>query len=114
MSPDGRSGWYAVNPDGSRISGDVVREAPPEGSTIRLMGEHMVEVPLWWDGLIFDAPEDLAREWQVSAQLVSDLVAWASDWHEHAGEPEHDRRAAELVHRLTREMGARYRFVFER
>ena len=114
MSPDGDAGWFAFNPDGSRFSEDDVWEAPPEGSTIRLMGEHTVEVPLWWDGDIFDTPADLVREWNLSAQLVSDLVAWAADWHQHSREPEHDRRAVELVHRLNQELGAHYRFVFKR
>jgi hypothetical protein len=64
MSPDGTSGWYVFNPDGSWIGGDEEPwEAPPEGSTIRLMGEDSVDVPLWSeDGLMFAGFEELVRE----------------------------------------------------
>lgn len=115
LSPDGGSGWYAFAPDGKRVEDDDEPwRAPPEGSTIRLMGEDSVDVPLWDDeGLMFDAPDEVTRELGVSADLVADLVAWAGEWQARSGEPDHDAAAAVLVRRLDRELDFRYTFVYK-
>jgi hypothetical protein len=115
LSPDGRSGWYAFNLDGSRFDDDEEPwRAPPNGSTIRLMGEHTVDVPLWSDdGLMFNDPDELVRQLGVSADLAADIVAWADAWHSRSGEPDHDAAAATLVRRLNEELVERYSFVYK-
>jgi hypothetical protein len=115
MSPDGRAGWYAYRPDGSRISGENERASKtlPDGSVVRLMGEHSVTVPLWSErGLMFSEPENLMRELGVSPALAADLEAWANAWQTHAGEPAHDAEAAALVRRLKRETEYRFRVLY--
>lgn len=116
MSPDGQVGWFAFEPDGSRIGyGDDAWLPPADGSMIRLMGEHTVTVPLWDDeGLMFAESEELVRELGVSPGLASDLAAWADAWHTEAGQPRHDAEAAQLVQRLEAELDHRYRIVFHR
>lgn len=115
LSPDGSVGWYAYNPDGSRIGGDDDPWEPPrEGSTIRLMGEHCVEIPLWGeDGLLFSGAEELVEHWDLSADLVSDLREWADAWLDHSEEPSHDDAAVRLVRRLADELDHRYDIVFK-
>lgn len=82
--------------------------------TVRLMGEHTVEVPLWRDGgLMFAAPESLISHLGVSAELAADLVTWADAWLTRSGEPDHDAEAAALIRRLREEIGHRYNFVYQ-
>jgi hypothetical protein len=114
LSPDGRFGWYALNPDGSRIEeNDEPWSAPPNGSTIRFMGEHTVDVPLWSeDGLMFNDSDELVRELGVSPDLAADIVAWAVAWPSLSGDPAHDAAAARLVRRLNNELAHRFTFVY--
>jgi hypothetical protein len=115
LSPDGRSGWYAFNPDGSRIDEDEEPwRAPPNGSTIRLMGEDTVDVPLWSeDGLMFNDSDELIREFGVSVDLAADIMAWAVAWQSRSGNPDLDAAAATLVRRLNEELAHRYRIVYK-
>lgn len=116
LSPDGTAGWYAYLPDGSRIpASDDAWEAPPDGTVIRLMGEHTVPVPLWdQDGLMFGEPEELIRELGVSGALAGDLQDWAERWHTESRQPQHDADAMALLDRLRVELGDRWVFVFHR
>nr|WP_300047475.1 hypothetical protein [uncultured Nocardioides sp.] len=82
--------------------------------TVRLMGEHTVEVPLWSErGLMFAAPESVVSHLGVSTELATDLAAWADAWHTRSGEPDHDAEAAALIRRLREETGRRYNFVYQ-
>jgi hypothetical protein len=112
MSPDGKSGWYAFPPEGYVPPKDEPWIPPPGGSVIRLMGEHTVEVPLWFEGLLFDDREELESHFSVSEGLVTDLVAWAAAWDNGDHGAELDRGAASLVRRLNDELGNRYTFVY--
>ena len=116
LSPDGRSGWYAFAQDGSRIEDkDDAWSAPPEGSTIRFMGEHTVEVPLWDDnGLIFDTGEEMIREFGVGIDLAAEIMAWADQWHTRSGQPDHDAAGEALARRLQQELANRYTVVYKR
>ncbi len=87
-------------------------QPPAEGSMIRLMGEHTVEVPLWCDGLLFDDRAELESHFGVSEPLATDLVAWAAAWEDGHHGAELDREAARLVRRLNHELGYRYTFVY--
>ena len=115
FSPDGASGWIAMSPEGYRVDNEEETcERPREGSLIRLMGEHEVDVPLWGeDGLIFNDGDELAREWGVSAALVADIVAWGIAWQTAAGQADHNAEGARLVLRLDREVDHRFRIVFK-
>lgn len=115
LSPDGRTGWFAYHPSGSRgHSDDEAWQAPPEHSTIRLMGEDSVDVPLWdEEGLMFSNVDELQRELGVSAELADDLVSWGRAWQTRSGESNHDSEAAILVRRLNRELNYRYQFVYK-
>jgi hypothetical protein len=100
LSEDGRTGWYAHEPDGSRLGGkDEPWLPPPPGSVIKLMGEYTVEVPLRsdQDGLMFSDTKELIAEFGVSRQLADDLASWGIGWETRAGQPEHDAEAARLV-----------------
>jgi len=113
LSPDGKSGWYAFNPDGSRFEDDdEAWSAPSKGSTIRFMGEHSVDVPLWDEnGLMFDTGEELIRELGVSVDLATEIVAWADQWQARSGEPGHDAAGKALARRLQQELSDRYRVI---
>ena len=113
MSPDGKSGWYAFPPEGVVPAEDEPWVPPAEGSTIRLMGEHTVEVPLWYDGLLFGDRAELESHFSVSEALATDLVAWAAAWEDGNHGAELDREAASLVRRLGHELGYRYTFVYQ-
>lgn len=115
MSPDERSGWYATRQDGSSWEDDVDEAwaPPPEGTTIRLMGDEDVDVPLWAGELMFNDAEELIAALEVSPELAADLVGWARRWHTRSGQPDHDAEAAALVRLLSRELGHRYHFVFK-
>ena len=116
LSPDGRSGWYAFRQDGSRIEDDDdAWSAPPDGSTIRFMGEHSVDVPLWDDnGLIFDTGEEMIREFGVSIHLAAEIVTWTDQWQTRSSEPEHDAAGEALARRLQQELADRYTIVYKR
>ncbi len=89
-------------------------DLPREGSLIRLMGEHEVDVPLWGEGgLIFSDGDELAREWGVSAALVADIVAWGIAWQTSSGQPDHDAEGVRLVRRLDYELNHRFRIVYK-
>jgi DNA-binding transcriptional LysR family regulator len=114
-SDEGHAGWFAYMPDGGRP--DDTEEPwvpPPRGSVIRLMGEHTVTVPLWsdQDGLMFNDPTELVREFGVSPDLAADLAAWGIAWAAQAGHPAHDAEAARLVRRLNTELEDDYHFVY--
>jgi hypothetical protein len=112
MSPDGRSGWYAVPLDG-RDEADEPWTPPREGSVIRLMGEYSVDVPLWGeDGLMFSEPEELVRELGVSEELATDLKTWAKAWESRSDHPDFDAVALRLVRRLRAELDHRYEIVY--
>ncbi len=112
MSPDGRSGWYAFPPEGYVPPEDEPWVPPAEGSTIRFMGEHTVEVPLWCDeGLLFDDREELESHFGVSEGLASDIVAWAAAWDAGDNGAELDQEAASVVRRFNHELEYRYVFV---
>jgi hypothetical protein len=116
LSADGKAGWFAFAPDGSRPDDREERpwRPPPHRSVIRLMGEHTVSVPLWSDedGLMFSEPEELIEEFGVSSDLAADLEAWGIAWEKQAGQPEHDAEAARLVRRLDEELDNHYLFVY--
>lgn len=112
LSPDGTSGWYAVPPDGEVPAEDEPWSPPPEHSMIRLMGEHTVEVPLWFEGELFNDRAELESHLSLSEALVTDLVAWAAAWQDGGHGAELDREAAGLVRRLNDELGHRYTFVY--
>ena len=116
LSPDGGSGWYAFHPDGSRSEpDDDAWSAPPEGSTIRFMGEHSVEVPLWDDdGFMFDSGEEMIREFGVGIDLAAEVVAWADQWQTRSGQPDHDAAGEALSRRLQQELANRYTIVYKR
>lgn len=116
LAPEGAGGWYAFMPDGSRIPEvDDPWQPPPDGSVIRLMGEHSVPVPLWdQDGLMFGDPPDLVRELGVSEALARDLQDWADRWHTESRQPRHDADAEVLLDRLRAELGQRWTFVYHR
>ena len=116
LSPDGRSGWYAVRPDGGRLEDeDEPWTAPPVGSTLRFMGEYSVDVPLWDDdGLMFGSGEELVERLGVSPALVGEIVSWADDWHQRMGRPDHDAAGEELARRLEADLDGRYRVVYQR
>jgi DNA-binding transcriptional LysR family regulator len=114
-SDEGHTGWFAYMPDGGRP--DDTEEPwvpPPHGSVIRLMGEHTVTVPLWsdQDGLMFNDPTELVREFGVSPDLAADLATWGIAWEAQAGHPAHDAEAARLVRRLSTELEDDYHFVY--
>lgn len=89
-------------------------EPPPEGSTIRLMGEHSVPIPLWdQEGLMFGDREELLGELPVTPDLARDLEAWGLRWQDEAGLTALDADALLLVERLTGELGHRWRFVYQ-
>jgi hypothetical protein len=112
-TPDSKSGWFAFSPGCRQVDDDRV-PAPPEGSTIRFMGEDSVVVPLWGqDGLLVAVPDELVQELRASTALTADIVAWAHQWQRHSGEPDHDAQAARLVRRLSEELDNRYEIVFE-
>ncbi len=104
-----------MSPVGYRVDNDEETwDRPREGSLIRLMGEHEVDVPLWAEGgLIFNDGEELAREWGVSAALVADIVAWGIAWQTSAGQTDHNAEGARLVRRLDHEVDHRFRIVFK-
>src|SRR3954467_6577413 len=103
MSPDGRSGWYALPPEGSRLPADDERwEGPRDGSLIRFMSDDTVDVPLWSeDGLIFVDGDELVREWGVSLELARDIVEWGRA-SQGPVTPELDAEAARLIRFLQR------------
>ena len=113
LSSDGRWGWHAFPPDGHVPAEDEPWVPPAEGSTIRLMGEHTVEVPLWCGGQLFGDRAELEAHLGVSGALATDLVAWAAAWEDGHHGAELDREAASLVRRLDHELGHRYRFVYQ-
>jgi hypothetical protein len=115
MSSEGTTGWYAYPPDGRRVEDDDTKwDGPREGSLIRFMGEHTVRVPLWGeDGLIFSDSEELTREWDVSAALAADILAWAVAWQKRSGQADHDAEASQLVRRLSRELEHRFQIVYQ-
>ena len=56
-------------------------EPPPDGSTIRLMGEYGADLPLWQpDGLMFADADEAVRELGLSPALARDLEAWGTAW----------------------------------
>ena len=115
LSPDGKAGWFAFAPDGSRLDDrEEPWRPPPRRSVIRLMGEHTVDVPLWSDedGQVFSEPWQLIEEFGVSPALAADLEAWGIAWEKQAGQPEHDAEAARLVRRLNEELDNYYVFVY--
>lgn len=115
-SPDATTGWFAFMPDGSRIpdSGEAW-QPPPDGTVIRLMGEHTVPVPLWDEGgLMFSDPPDLVRELGVTEALARELADWAERWHTESRMHHHDAEALVLLERLRDELGDRWRFVYQR
>jgi hypothetical protein len=114
LSPDSKSAWYAFPPGGYVPVEDDAWEPPPEGSTIRLMGDYGAAVPLWYDGLLFDEREELESHFGLSVGLATDVVAWAVAWqHSHHG-AELDQQATHLVARLSHELGHRCTFVYHR
>jgi hypothetical protein len=116
LSPDGKSGWYAFQQDGIRIEDDDdAWRAPPKGSTIRFMGEHSADVPLWDENrLMFDTGEEMIRECGVGIDLAAEIVAWADQWHTRAGQPDHDAAGEALARRLQHELADRYTVVYKR
>lgn len=81
---------------------------------IRFMGDHTIDVPLWDDeGLMFETPEDLVQSWDLSAELVADVVTWAREWQTRAGQPDHDAQAARLVRRMNRELNHEVSVVYK-
>ena len=114
LSPDGRSGWYAFKPDGSRIDEDDEPWTPPtKGTVIRFMGDHGVDVPLWdEDGLMFGTGEELVRHLGVGSDLAAEIVAWADQWHRRAGKPEHTAAGVALAQRLQHHL-ADYAVVYK-
>jgi hypothetical protein len=81
---------------------------------IRFMGEVTVDVPLWDDdGLMFNTPEDLARAFDLSDDLVAEIVTWAREWQTNSGEPDHDAEAARLVRRIKRELNDEVGLVYQ-
>jgi hypothetical protein len=113
LSPDGESGWYAFSPEGYVPPEDEPWVPPAEGSMIRLMGEHTVEVPLWCEGLLFNEREELESYFGVSDGLATDIVAWAAAWEAGDHGAELDLEAARLVRRLSHELEYRYVFVYQ-
>jgi hypothetical protein len=101
MAPDGKSGWYAFSPEGSVPPEHEPWAPPAEGSILRFMGEHTVEVPLWDDeGLLFNDRQEFESQFGVSEGLASDIVAWAAAWDAGDRGAELDREAASVVRRL--------------
>jgi hypothetical protein len=113
LLPDDKSGWYAFPLRGYVPAEEEAWVAPAEGSTIRLMGEYMVEVPLWCDGLLFGGREELRDHFGVSEGLAKDIVAWAAAWQDRSHGADLDREAARLVARLNHEVGHRYSFTYQ-
>ncbi|UFN45351.1 hypothetical protein [Nocardioides okcheonensis] len=89
-------------------------EAPPVGASIRLMGDHGADMPLWTEELLLaDAGEGI-RLLGLSQGLASDLEDWGRSWD---GRGDHARRDAEaeiLLARLRSELGDRYEFRYHR
>lgn len=112
---DGVRGWYAFTSlSDQTYAADDLWEAPPEGSTIRLMGEHTVSIPLWDEqGLMFGDREQLLSELSVTPALARDLETWGLRWQEEAGLAALDADALLLVERLTAELGHLWRFVYK-
>ena len=61
------------------------------------------------DGKLFNDVEELTREWDVSAVMAADIVAWAVAWQKQSSHADHDAEAARLVRRLNRELDHRFR-----
>jgi len=89
-------------------------EAPPHGSSIRLMGDHGAGMPLWKDELLLADADEGVRLLGLSPELASALEEWARRWD---GRWDHARRDAEaelLLSRLRSELGDRYEFSYQR
>jgi hypothetical protein len=81
---------------------------------VRFMGEHTVDVPLWDErGLMFNTREELVQAWDLSDDLVSDIVKWAREWQSRAGQPDHDAQAARLVRRINHERKNEVQVVYK-
>lgn len=102
------------SPDGNAHSDDTDLWWPPAPETIRLMGDHTVQIPLWGEvGLLYAGAEALMFDLGVSHQLASDLAGWGNAWQTCSAQPEHDAEAAALIRRLRNETGNRYAFVYQ-
>lgn len=71
---DEPTGWFAYAPGtGARFLGEGSAPAPTHGTTVRLMPEYGVDVPLWggdWETLA------------LSDSLLADLVKWQAEFDE--------------------------------
>jgi hypothetical protein len=83
---------------------------------IRFMGEDTVDVPLWGDrGLMFSTPEECLEAFGplgLTAELVTQIVAWARAWQTDSDTPEHDAEAVRLVRQLATELEGVYQIAY--
>lgn len=111
---DEPGGWFAFDPrPGEPV--DERWEPPPDGSTIRLMGDYGVDLPLWEPGgLMFADADEAVRELGLSRDLARDLEAWGTAWDGRQDPEVRDAEAEDLVRRLREELGERFTFRYHR
>jgi hypothetical protein len=108
---------HAATDDEDEPAGHTV-----SGSVIRFMWDYGVLIPLWdATGLLPDDFEWLREALGLSDPLIEDLSRWGLDMDALDAAPSRrtreayealDARARELVQRLRRELGSRYRVEY--
>jgi hypothetical protein len=92
------------------------------GSSLRIMWDYGVRVPLWdAQGLLPEEPDWLRNALGLSDQLIEDFTRWGLDMEELDAVPRRrtteayealDARARALAKRLQQEVGSRYRVLY--
>ena len=106
MSGDGRAGWFAYEPDGSRVKD----EGPdPEIHVVELRAlEHAG--PFWDDeGHLSDDYEELRRWIGITRPLFDDVITWSEDFQraprrDAEWRSRHLAKQRELTSRLSTEV----------
>lgn len=89
-------------------------EAPPVGASIRLMGDHGADMPLWTEELLLADAGEGVRLLGLSQGLASDLEDWGRSWDGRGDHARRDAEAETLLARLRSELGDRYEFRYHR
>ncbi|WP_162794485.1 hypothetical protein [Nocardioides houyundeii] len=120
--------WSAVRVEPVTEGEEDDYDVPPIGDVIHFMWDYTVNVPLWdAEGLLPEEPEWLRRQLGLGNKLIEALTDWGSRMNHLDGTPwgqksdaeweqayrDMDARARDLVERLRRELGTRYRVVYK-